>query len=239
VTIPDSAPASPFRYLDVVDPARSYEDLLRAVSTTGRCPVWFGPDTTQWFGRVPVPDDLDDEIGKLRAEDLLARWWPGPCPEGCACLEPFTGTFPGLVRPSGPDRSRRRATIAEAVSFGHAAGDLASLAVVDAPRPADIPAALAWCGVINHPHQDLVGLSAVLRSWEERFGATLVWIGGFTLVLVVADPPTTRAESERVAAEHFAFCHDQVDPQDGRDPYTPRSYAREIRRARLWKFWWD
>jgi hypothetical protein len=46
-------------------------------------------------------------------------------------------------------------------------------------------------------------------------------------------------EAEAVAAEHFAFCHDQVDPQDGRDPYTPRSYAREIRRARLWKFWWD
>jgi hypothetical protein len=69
------------------------------------------------------------------------------------------------------------------------------------------------------PHQDLVGLSAVLRSWEERFGATLVWIGGFTLVLAVADPPRTREESERVAAEHFAFCHDQVDPQDGRDPY--------------------
>jgi hypothetical protein len=61
-------------------------------------------------------------------------------------VEPFTGAFPGLVRASSTDRSRRRATITEAVSFGQEAGDLASLAVVAAPRPADIPAVLAWWG---------------------------------------------------------------------------------------------
>ncbi|GAA4783855.1 DUF4253 domain-containing protein [Actinomycetospora chlora] len=239
MTIDDPASATPFRYLDVDDPARSYEDLLRAAPRTQRSPVWFGPDTTQWFGEVPVPSDLAVAVGEHDPAEVLSRWWPGPCPDGCACLDPYTGAFPPLIRASGTDRSRRRATLAEAVSFGREAGDLASLAVVDAERPADVPAALGWCGVINYPHQDLVGLSAVLRSWEERFGATLVWIGGFTLVLVVADPPRTREESERVAAEHFAFCPDQIDPQDGREPYSPRSYAREIRRARLWKFWWD
>lgn len=150
---------------------------------------------------MPVPDDLVGEIGKLGAAEVLAGWWPGPCPPGCTCLEPFAGAFPGLVRAPSTDRSRRRATIAEAVSFGREAGGLASLATVDAARPADIPAALGWCGIINYRHQDLLRLSAVLRSWEERFGATLVWIGGFTLLLAVADPPRTREESERSTVE--------------------------------------
>lgn len=43
---------------------------------------------------------------------------------------------------------------------------------------------------------------------------------------------------ERVATEHFAFCPDQHDPQNG-TVYTPRTYAETIRGARLWKFWWD
>lgn len=120
-------------------------------------------------------------------------------------------------------------------------GDLShvsTLAVVDAARPADIPIALGWAGMCNYRDRHLVGLCAVLRSWEERFGAVLVAMTFSTLVLAVAHPPRSQADAERLAAEHFAFCPDQHDPQNG-IVYTPRTYGRTIRGADAWRFWWD
>lgn len=60
-----------------------------------------------------------------------------------------------------------------------------------------------------------------------------------TLILAVAHPPRSQADVERVAAERFAFCPDQHDPQDGRTVYTPRTYGRTIRGSDVWRFWWD
>ena len=98
---------------------------------------------------------------------------------------------------------------------------------------------MGWVGIGNYDHQDNVRISAVLRSWEERFGAVLAVMTESTLLLSVAYPPTTFREAEQVATEHFAFCPDQHDPQDGVTVHTPRSYGREIRKARWWRFWWD
>lgn len=116
--------------------------------------------------------------------------------------------------------------------------DHASLAVVNAHRPADIRAVVGWGGIGNYRHQELSGISAVLRSWEERFRAILTVLMDAVLYLSVADPAKSRGESERVAAEHFAFCPDQHDLQNG-TVYTPRTYTETIRRERGWRFWWD
>jgi hypothetical protein len=60
-----------------------------------------------------------------------------------------------------------------------------------------------------------------------------------TLVLAVAHPPRSQADAERVAAEHFAFCPDQHDPQNG-TVYTPRTYrAHDPRGGRLAGSGWD
>ncbi|MEH0631693.1 DUF4253 domain-containing protein [Streptomyces stelliscabiei] len=72
-------------------------------------------------------------------------------------------------------------------------------------RSADIPAAIGWTGPVNHEN-DVARLCAVLRSWEDRFGIRVVALTFDQLVLSVAAPPTTEAEAEAVAAEHFAFC---------------------------------
>ena len=53
-------------------------------------------------------------------------------------------------------------------------------------------------------------ISAVLRDREQRFGARVVAAGFSTLLLSVAAPPTTREKALAVAAEHFAFCPDNV-----------------------------
>lgn len=233
IDLPTGAPLVPH-----ADSA-TYQRLLRAAPRTGCCPIWFGPDARRYAEPDWVVTDPAAAIGAVDPGATLAGWWPGPCRPGCRCLDPFLGDFPGLVRSERADRARSPSTLRTAGSFGEAASEVAVLAEVDATRPADIPAALGWTGAVNYYHQTLVGLCSVLRSWEDRFGAVLVWLSGATLVLSVASPPTSIRESERVAAEHFAFCPDQIDPQDGRDPFSPRTYAHTIRRAGLWRFWWD
>lgn len=217
----------------------TYPELLRAAPTTSACPIWLGPAARRYTAPDQVVPDLARAVDAVDPGSTLAAWWPGPCSAGCRCLDPFVGDFPGLARPQRTDRALSPSTVRAAAAFGEAASDLAALATVDATRPADIPAVLGWTGPYHQRHQDLVGISSVLRSWEDRFGALLVWLSGATILLSVGSPPTSVRESEQVAAEHFAFCPDQIDPQDGRDPFSPRTYARTIRRADLWRFWWD
>lgn len=105
-----------------------------------------------------------------------------------------------------------------------------------ARRSADIPAAIGWTGPVNHEN-DVARLCAVLRSWEDRFGIRVVALTFDQLVLSVAAPPTTEAEAEAVAAEHFAFCPDNI--WQGTTDGTRASYARTLLDAPLWSFWWD
>ncbi len=101
-------------------------------------------------------------------------------------------------------------------------------------RPADAVAVLGWRGTGNR-HDDVSGLAAVLRSWEERYGAVLVEIDFMTLWVSVAAPPRTPSECRAVAAEHFAFCPDV----DSEDPRPLRLYASTLAGNPRWRFWWD
>ena len=107
------------------------------------------------------------------------------------------------------------------------------LLLVPVTRPADVPRALGWMGPANY---DLGGSdqSSVLRSWEDRFGAVLVGMGFDVMQLVVAVPPTDRAQAELLAREHYAFCPDNVDQGVGSlEDYVPFVMSNE------WYFWWD
>ncbi|MBO4238590.1 DUF4253 domain-containing protein [Pseudonocardia alni] len=215
-----------------------YDHLLRTARTTGRCPVWIRPDDLELPLDGPTgPAALAAAIGAVDPDAVLDRWWPGPCRPGCPCGERLPAAIPRIPGPAGPDRSLAPATFDAAVDL--AGGYGSSLAVVDAARPADVPAALGWPGICNYvPYQDLVSLSAVLRHWEDRWGAVVVALNRSRMTLSVAYPPTTDAECTEVAAEHIAFCPDQQDPQNG-DYYTLSIYSRMIRGAGAWSFWWD
>lgn len=105
--------------------------------------------------------------------------------------------------------------------------------LVPVTRPADVPAQLGWWGPVNH---DLNGgdVSAVLRSWESRYGAVLTGLGFDTLVLAVAEPPTEPTDVRQVMQEIYAFCpdlvHQGIGDVGGLDPMV---------RSREWSFWWD
>ncbi len=223
--------------LDEPDPPL-YRRLLRDARKSRRCPVLLNDGTLDRFDQAEV--DEDPAQVDTDPYTVLADWWAGPCLPDCPCDEPLAATLPPPVG-SGRDLSRHHATIASATGFARAAQGIARMGVVDAARPADIPLALRWSGMCNYRNRDLPRATAVLRSWEERFGAVVAFVGPDTLLLSVARPPRSVEECTSVAAEHFAFCPDQVDPQiEIRTAPIPLSeYAESIRGETLWRFWWD
>jgi hypothetical protein len=83
---------------------------------------------------------------------------------------------------------------------------------------------------------DAAKLSAVLRSWEDRFAVRVIGVGFAELYLSVAAPPTDHATALHVAAEHFAFCADNIW-QSSTTALT--AYADQLIDAPIWSFWWD
>ncbi len=208
-----------------VDRHPAYGALLLEARATGCCPVWL-TDT----GTLRPPDDPSAAIATIAHTDpaaVLAAHWPPNCPL-CGCREPFGDVFPGLA-PAGVvvEDPLGCAAGADQLHVGH-------LAVVAVDRPADVITAIDWSGPGNYG-RDLPELSAVLRSWEERFGAMVVRIARSTVWLSVAAPPRTADHAREVAAEHFAFCCDV----DREDPRPLRTYAAGLVGRRTWRFWWD
>lgn len=101
-------------------------------------------------------------------------------------------------------------------------------------RPADAPDAIGWMGAVNYD-ADPLDLSTVLRSWELRFDAYLVGLGTDTMTLAVGRPARDLAAATAIAAEHYAFCSDNVDQGVG----SIREYASMLVNESIWHFWWD
>lgn len=110
------------------------------------------------------------------------------------------------------------------------------LGLVAAVCGADALTAAGWDGPVNYEN-DTAKFSAVVSDWERRFGARVVAVGFGTLHLSVAAPPTDTQEALLVAAEHFAFCPDNI--WQGPRPCTLAAYAERIVGMNSWDFWWD
>ncbi|POM23198.1 hypothetical protein BTM25_43500 [Actinomadura rubteroloni] len=162
-----------------------------------------------------VWSDWADQATAEEAHDLapFGLDCPGPAPRGAAMDDP------GAVA----DRHARSL-----------AGRGLSLGLVAVERGADALAAAGWQGALNH-NEWTAPLSAVVRSWEDRFAARVVGMGFNTLELSVAAPPVTARHALQVAAEHWAFCPDILF----QGPGTLAGYAEEIRGKTWWSFWWD
>lgn len=108
-----------------------------------------------------------------------------------------------------------------------------SLLVVPVARPADVPATLRWLGACN---RFMTGddISAVLRSWEDRYGAVLVEIGATTMRMVAAAVPDNPEDFEALLVEHYVFDYDVVD-----QIIMSEERHRELVRQGKWEFWWD
>ncbi|BCB78345.1 DUF4253 domain-containing protein [Phytohabitans flavus] len=177
-------------------------------------------------------------------EALLAGWWAdytsiddadrlSPA-ERRAVTAPYEQRWPGLAMPL-PLRHDPGELAERCVTELLAGKAGLRLGLVAATRSSDAIAVVGWQGAVNYIG-DAAHLSAVLSSWEDRFGVRLVGVGFAELYLSVAAPPTSDAEAIRVAAEHFAFCPDNIWQSSTTNLVD---YAKRLIDATIWSFWWD
>jgi hypothetical protein len=186
-------------------------------------------------------------MDQMPAAGVLAAAWDdrvalsGPADDGA--LAPYGRRFPGLAPPQEagmpPD------------ALGLVLGGLppAYLGLVAAGRPADVPAAVGWSVFGTDfsgpdplapdfylPGARSLKVGAVLRSWEERYGARLLRLGADAILQVVAErPPRTTQAAIALAAEHYAF----ADETGGIPADSVEAIAARLIDAAVWTFWWD
>lgn len=212
----------------VTDIVRTWAHLAASFNETGLWPfVVDAANGFQGFG-----DYLMDMPRTRHAEVLaiLRKGWndnvgideDSPGEE----IAPFGKQFPGLadatpgVRPTSIDDI--------------VAGLQGHLGLAAVHRPADALDAVGWMGAANYDG-DPLRMSIVLRSWEARFDAYLVGLGTATVTLAVGRPTRDLASATAIAAEHFAFCPDNISQGAG----SISAYAPLLVNAPLWSFWWD
>ncbi|OLT13330.1 hypothetical protein BJF79_20785 [Actinomadura sp. CNU-125] len=162
-------------------------------------------------------DDKLSEDERLAVTAPYGRRWPGPAPSMTSRGEPDSFAI-GYAEHLTDRLSSLR--------LGLAAAEQGSDALVS----------IGWSGPLNHTN-DTGEIASVVRGWEDRFGARVVGAGFSDLYLSVSAPPSTDEEALRLAAEHFAFCPDNI--WQNTNPATLTSYARGLIGLNAWEFWWD
>ncbi|MFB7556726.1 DUF4253 domain-containing protein [Streptomyces brevispora] len=194
---------------------------------------------TQWPEHWDLIPAQTTYPGDHDAEDILSEAWEAYADDELA-LDDSAKDWPGLApapAEAGPDTpDALAAEIADQLTEMNFSPAGMRAALVPARRSADIPAAIGWSGPLNHEN-DVARLCAVLRSWEDRFGARVVVLGFDTMVVSVSRPPTTTAEAEALAAEHFAFCPDNIQQStlNSLQVYAEKALLNQ----ETWAFWWD
>lgn len=220
-------------YADEPAAPRAWADLLPARRTGLHPLLVHGGHGKQWPEDWELSPESMSYPGDHDAEDILAEFWE-QLTENEGEGDEWPGLAPALSSSSDPDREA--AEVASILTGDGSWLHGARLALVPARRSADIPAAIGWSGPVNYA-DDTGQLSTVLRSWEDRFGIRVVALTFDQLVVSVAAPPTTQEEAEAVAAEHFAFCPDNV--HQGRHPTLPTYATHQVLNQPAWTFWWD
>jgi hypothetical protein len=166
---------------------------------------------------VDEDDDMLSAERRLAVSTPFGQSWPGRAPrrESVTSADQSAAEY-AQVFLSGRPQSR--------------------LGLVTAASGAEALITAGWSGPANYDN-DTAKFSAVVGDWESRFGARVVAVGFSTLHLSVAAPPTAEEDALLVAAEHFAFCPDNI--WQGARPYTLAAYAERITGVHNWDFWWD
>jgi hypothetical protein len=231
------------------DAGRAWMALSDAHADSGLVPVLLraaphGPGGEPRVVTEPTGEDFGfvwqadvSLLSGMTARDVLARQWDTSetlwDEHLAARAAPFGRQFPGLA-PAGDARLP-----AEALHQAVLPKQPVHLGLVAASRPADVPPVVGWgfFGVDEHgPEARSLEVAAVLRSWEVRYGARLLQIGGDVVLRVLVErPPRTIADAQALAVEHLAFGDECGEMNWG----TVGKLAEHLVNAPLWRFWWD
>ena len=179
-------------------------------------------------------------LDHMSAADVLSGLWADDTPPDwdewdAEDRAPFGRKFPGLAPGEGARLNPK--PLAAAVDSLAAAEDSPGpfrIGLTVARRPADVLPAIGWL-VTDAEHPDALEVAAVLRSWEDRFGARLVQFGPpGTIKLLVERPPRTFETALALAAEHYMLCH-----QSQLVEHSVAAIAEALVGAPIWRLWWD
>lgn len=171
-----------------------------------------------WHDHTTEADDYDEEPEDYEDEDVAQYL--------AEALAPFSRRqFPGLAPAENHQLS------AGQLDQVLAALPPARVGLMPARRPADVLPMLGW----NSALITALSLAAVLRSWEDRFGARLLRVGFADISVLAQRPPHSVESAQLLAAEQWAFC-DECAGQGLHD--IPRITA-SLMNSPVWTFWWD
>jgi hypothetical protein len=171
-----------------------------------------------WLHQTTEYDDYDEEDEGYQDEDFAKSI--------AQDVAPFSRRqFPGLAQAEDHRLS--------AGQFDRVLAGLgpARLGLVPAARPADALPALGW----NQALDTALPQAAVLRSWEDRFGARLLRVGLAEISVLAQRPPRTLDSARHLAAEQWAFCNEC----GGTGLHDIRGITESLMNSPIWTFWWD
>lgn len=179
------------------------------------------------------------EVDRLDPAEVLAGSWADSLdpeddgPEQALRVAPFSLRFPGLA--PGQEQVLSPAELIQAVS----SLPPARVGLVPAARPADVAALVGYNGTANR-YGTPAPLAAVLRSWEQRFGAVLLEVGFDHIRLLVQRPPRTLPVAQAAAAEIWAMCDEFWAIEEPRLALRNVSdIADYLIGAPFWSWWLD
>lgn len=236
----------------VPDPGKVWAALSAAHQETGLVPILLSglggdaQDTRRpWDNEeFDAPADVT-QLERMDAASVLREMWDSTAYEGdgedwdeeeedeemVAMRAPFSRQFPGLA--PDEDISLSQAQIQNVLTSLRPA----RLGLIPASRPADVLPSIGWSGFAPGTDETL-SLAAVLRSWEDRFGARLLDVGFAEIRLLVERPPRTHEAAQRLAAEQFVFCDEcTLAGQVGLSDVS--SITARLVNTPIWGFWWD
>lgn len=223
--------------------------LVDAYPSTGLWPLLLTslPDFGDQPGRPWLSNEFNipgdpSAVDGLTPEAAFAEWWALSVP----AEEDDPSWAEEVLGPLGPE-------LPSLASPGECAGALTDLATVSslAPsftgvdgamrvglvavhRPADSLMAMGFIGSTNYT-SDLAAHTALMRSWEDRFGGYLVVTGFADATIVMERPPVGDEALLHLAAEVYAICPDVVWQGVG----GIAQLADEIRDSGQLFCWWD
>ena len=235
-----AVPVAWVTHQEVADPGRVWAALSASFPETGLVPFLLGglhgdatrPWDTEEFHHPCDPAELD----QFNAAEVLREMWDGEMPsdeedeeEGAPWAQmraPFSKHFPGLAAAGDTPLSPGQ--------LDDILGSLPPRRVGLAPagRPADVLPQIGWT---PSDQSDALPIAAVVRSWEDRFGARLLEIGFAEFRLLASRPPRSTRHAQHLAAEQFAFC----DECAGKGLRDISKITDHLLTSPIWTFWWD